>query len=44
MVTNSDGGPRYSTVVPVYSEEAVLPVLLRRFDLLMQELDAADAS
>ena len=30
---------RYSLVVPVFNEEAVLPVLLRRLDLLMQELD-----
>jgi polyisoprenyl-phosphate glycosyltransferase len=39
MITNSDGGPRYSIVVPVYNEQAVLPVLLRRLDLLMQGLD-----
>ncbi len=39
MVTNSAGGPRYSIVVPVYNEEAVLPLLLRRLDLLMQNLD-----
>jgi glycosyltransferase involved in cell wall biosynthesis len=41
MITNSDGGPRYSIVVPVYNEQAVLPVLLRRLDLLMAELDGA---
>lgn len=41
MITNSDGGPRYSIVVPVYNEQAVLPVLLRRLDLLMQGLDGA---
>jgi len=39
MITNSDGGPRYSIVVPVYNEEAVLPVLLRRLDLMMQAFD-----
>jgi len=39
MIKNSDGGPRYSIVVPVYNEQAVLPVLLRRLDLLMQDLD-----
>src|SRR3569833_2170798 len=31
--------PRYSLVIPVFNEEAVLPVLLRRLDLLMQEFD-----
>jgi polyisoprenyl-phosphate glycosyltransferase len=41
MVTNSDGGPRYSFVVPVYNEQAVLPILLQRLDALMQELDGA---
>jgi dolichol-phosphate mannosyltransferase len=39
MMTNSAGGPRYSIVVPVFNEQAVLPVLLRRLDLLMQGLD-----
>ena len=29
----------YSIVVPVFNEEAVLPVLLRRLDILMAELD-----
>lgn len=29
----------YSIVVPVFNEEAVLPVLLRRLDILMEELD-----
>jgi polyisoprenyl-phosphate glycosyltransferase len=28
-----------SIVVPVFNEEAVLPVLLRRLDVLMAELD-----
>jgi glycosyltransferase involved in cell wall biosynthesis len=39
MMTNSAGGPRYSIVIPVFNEQAVLPVLLRRLDLLMQGLD-----
>ena len=30
---------RYSIVVPVYNEEAVLPILLKRLDKLMDELD-----
>jgi glycosyltransferase involved in cell wall biosynthesis len=32
---------RYSFVVPVFNEEAALPVLLRRLDLLMEGLDGA---
>jgi len=40
MTTNSAGGPRYSIVVPVFNEQAMLPVLLRRLDTLMAELDA----
>jgi dolichol-phosphate mannosyltransferase len=39
MMTNSAGGPRYSIVVPVFNEQAVLPVLLRRLDLMMADLD-----
>jgi dolichol-phosphate mannosyltransferase len=39
MMTNSAGGPRYSIVVPVFNEQAVLPVLLRRLDLMMAGLD-----
>jgi glycosyltransferase involved in cell wall biosynthesis len=39
MMTNSTGGPRYSIVVPVFNEQAVLPVLLRRLDLMMADLD-----
>jgi len=38
-MTNSTGGPRYSIVVPVFNEQAVLPVLLRRLDLMMADLD-----
>jgi glycosyltransferase involved in cell wall biosynthesis len=33
------GGIRYSIVVPVFNEEAVLPILLRRLDILMDQLD-----
>jgi polyisoprenyl-phosphate glycosyltransferase len=33
------GSIRYSIVVPVFNEEAVLPVLLRRLDMLMDGLD-----
>src|SRR6202795_2472566 len=32
-------GIRYSIVVPVFNEEAVLPILLRRLDMLMDGLD-----
>ena len=32
--------PVYSLVVPIYNEEAVLPMLLRRLDALMDALDA----
>src|SRR3984957_3538250 len=31
--------PRYSLVVPIYNEEAVLPILLRRLDALLDRLD-----
>ena len=32
--------PVYSLVVPIFNEEAVLPILLRRLDALMDALDA----
>lgn len=32
--------PVYSLVIPIYNEEAVLPVLLHRLDLLLDRLDA----
>jgi dolichol-phosphate mannosyltransferase len=32
--------PVYSLVIPIYNEEAVLPVLLRRLDALLDALDA----
>jgi dolichol-phosphate mannosyltransferase len=40
MTTASGGNPRYSIVVPVYNEQASLPVLLARLDGLLQDLDA----
>jgi dolichol-phosphate mannosyltransferase len=41
MTTNSGGRTRYSIVVPVFNEQAVLPMLLRRLDQLVDGLDAA---
>jgi polyisoprenyl-phosphate glycosyltransferase len=38
-MATSPGGIRYSIVVPVFNEEAVLPLLLRRLDVLMDGLD-----
>ncbi|MCA1475579.1 glycosyltransferase family 2 protein [Bradyrhizobium sp. NBAIM08] len=38
MAANS-GPIRYSLVIPVFNEEAVLPILLRRLDLLLSRLD-----
>ena len=32
--------PTYSLVVPIYNEEAVIPILLRRLDALLESLDA----
>ena len=32
--------PIYSLVLPIYNEEAVLPILLRRLDALLDALDA----
>jgi polyisoprenyl-phosphate glycosyltransferase len=32
--------PVYSMVIPIYNEEAVLPILLRRLDALLDALDA----
>jgi polyisoprenyl-phosphate glycosyltransferase len=39
LPARTDGGIRYSIVIPVFNEEAVLPILLRRLDALMEELD-----
>src|SRR5271156_2451303 len=32
--------PTYSLVVPIFNEEAVIPILLRRLDALLDSLDA----
>jgi dolichol-phosphate mannosyltransferase len=32
--------PTYSLVVPIFNEEAVIPILLRRLDVLLDSLDA----
>ena len=37
MQTPSEQNIRYSIVVPIFNEEAVLPVLLRRLDILLNE-------
>jgi polyisoprenyl-phosphate glycosyltransferase len=39
MTARSADAIRYSIVIPIYNEEAVLPVLLRRIDGLMDGLD-----
>jgi dolichol-phosphate mannosyltransferase len=33
--------PRYSLVLPIYNEEAVLPILLHRLDVMLTQLDGA---
>ena len=33
--------PTYSLVVPIFNEEAVIPILLKRLDALLEALDAA---
>ena len=41
MATLPDDAVRYSIVVPIYNEQAVLPILLRRLDILIgEQLDA----
>jgi len=35
-----DGQIEYSVVIPVFNEEAVIPLLLRRLDLLLDQFDA----
>ena len=32
--------PTYSLVVPIFNEEAVIPILLKRLDALLEALDA----
>jgi glycosyltransferase involved in cell wall biosynthesis len=39
MASPRGGNVRYSIVVPIYNEEAVLPILLKRLDALMDALD-----
>ena len=38
-MTDNPAGIRYSIVVPVFNEAAVLPILLRRIGILMEQLD-----
>jgi glycosyltransferase involved in cell wall biosynthesis len=38
-MTDNLAGIRYSIVVPVFNEAAVLPILLRRIGMLMEQLD-----
>jgi len=40
MANRSPVAVRYSIVIPIFNEEAVLPILLRRIEALMDELDA----
>ncbi len=40
-IANFSAEIRYSFIVPVFNEEAALPLLLRRIDLLMDGLDGA---
>jgi dolichol-phosphate mannosyltransferase len=39
MAMHSASGIRFSIVIPVFNEEAVLPILLRRCDQLIDQLD-----
>jgi polyisoprenyl-phosphate glycosyltransferase len=41
MTTDCENGIRYSIVIPVFNEEAVVPVLLRRLDALLDRLDGS---
>ena len=43
MTAHAGGAVRYSLVIPVYNEEAVLPVLMRRIDGLLNDLLDAPA-
>jgi glycosyltransferase involved in cell wall biosynthesis len=38
MIAQLSGDIRYSLVIPVYNEQAVLPMLLRRIDILLNEM------
>lgn len=39
-VKTNGSHPRYSLILPIYNEEAVLPALVRRLNLLVEKLDA----
>ena len=39
MSGQQDVGPRYSLIIPIFNEEAVVPLLLRRLDQLLLRLD-----
>src|SRR5262249_22552928 len=39
MASHSSHAVRYSIVIPIFNEEAVLPILLRRVETLMDALD-----
>jgi len=41
MVTLADDRPRFSVVIPIFNEEAVLPLLLRRLDALLESFGAS---
>jgi len=40
MAIGADDAVRYSIVIPIFNEQAVLPILLRRIDALLSEFDA----
>jgi dolichol-phosphate mannosyltransferase len=40
MMTLADDRPRFSVVIPIFNEEAVLPLLLRRLDALLESFGA----
>ena len=40
MAIGADDAVRYSIVIPIFNEQAVLLILLRRIDALLSELDA----
>ena len=39
MMIAEGRGPRYSLVIPIFNEEAVLPLLIRRVKALLDQLD-----
>jgi len=40
MIPHSECDVRYSLVIPIYNEEAVLPILLQRIDMLLNAFDS----